>query len=256
MRWARVIATLLCGGTCHGSWALAQARPFLDAAAEWSPVTLGSTRTTWQTAALSAGLVSEGQFGVSAAIERHQRGTSMDWTASGSGYRRAGDWTFSGMAGFSARPDFYYRRSLEAEIARRIIGGLVLHAGYRSLVFPTATVRMIQPGASWYFARGWVQARLFFLRNNATREDGTTLLVRGSADVTPRLRIEAGTATGPRIFDVSALPAAKARAWVVFAGASLRIAPQWTVRATIGGAHEDPSFSQQTAGIGMRWAPR
>jgi YaiO family outer membrane protein len=238
------------------STARAQARPFVDASDEWSPVTNGTAKTTWQTAILSAGLRSEGQFGVSAGVERQQRGTPVDWVGTATAFRRLGTWTISATAGFSPQPHFYYRHSLEGEIARRIAGGLVLHAGYRSIVFPGTTVRGIQPAASWYFASGWVQGRLFFLRNSATQRTGTTFLLRGSVDVSPRLRLEAGSALGSRIFDVTALPGASAHAWIVFAAAGMRIAPQWTLRVSAGGAHENPDFSQQTIGLGLRWAPR
>ena len=227
----------------------------VDASVEWSPVANGTARTIWRTAALSAGLVSEGRFGATVRLERQQRGASADWIVSASAFRRQGDWTISGTAGVSARPDFYYKHSVEAEIARAF-GGLVLHAGYRLIAFPATTIHVVQPGASWYFPRGWLQARGYFPRGSATQRTGGTLLLRGSLDATPRLRLEAGAAAGSRIFDASALAGPGAGAWVVFGGASLRIATRWTIRASVGGAHEDPAFSQQTIALGARWTPR
>lgn len=228
----------------------------VDASVEWSPVSNGPARTIWRSAALSAGLLAEGRFGVTAHLERLQRGPAADWVMAASGFRRLSDWTISASAGVSARPQFYYKHSVEAEIARRVFDGLVLHAGYRTITFPAATVHVVQPGASWYFSRGWLQARAFFPRNSTTQRTGGTLLLRGSLDVTPRLRIEAGGAAGSRIFDASALAGPEAHAWVVFGGVSVRIATHWVVRASVGGAHEDPTFSQQTIGLGARWSPR
>lgn len=245
------LAWALALGTAH-----AQATPFVELSGEVSPVRIDTYSTTWQVARLSGGVQDDGRFGLIGGADRQRRGQMTDWAFHGTAYRHLGDWTLAGSAGYSHEPQFLYRRSLEGEVARGIVGGLVLHGAYRHLDFPAADVHLIQPAASWYFSRGYVQARGFLVRNTTLDRDTQTVLLRGTVDVSPRVQLGAGTAIGARIFDVAALPDARADAWVVFGSARVRLAPQWTLSMTAGGAHEDPLFSQRTVGLGLRWERR
>lgn len=236
--------------------AQAQTIPFVDLSAELSPVTIDTYATTWQVARVAGGVRHEGRFGLLAGADRQRRSGLVDWVFHGTAYRHVGDWTLAGSAGYSHEPHFLYRHSLEGELARRVAGGLVLHGGYRHLDFPSAGVHLIQPAASYYVGRGHVQARGFLVHNTTLDRRAKTLLVRGAFEASPRVELSAGTAIGTRIFDVAALPDARADAWVVFGSARVRLAPQWTLSMTAGGAHEDPLFSQRTIGLGLRWELR
>src|SRR5687767_14897046 len=139
--------------------ASAQSGRFLEISGELSPVTNGTLDTTWRAARAAGGVQEEGRFGWTLSGERHQRREAVDWAYQAGGFRRAGDWTLSGSLGFGINPTFLYRHSFEGELARRAIGGLVVHGGYRHLVSPEATVHVVLPAMSWYFRRGELQAR-------------------------------------------------------------------------------------------------
>lgn len=207
---------------------------------------------TWQVAHLAGGVQKDGQFGWVASADRHQRGSSFDLAFSGSGFRRMGAWTILGAGSFVDRPHFLYRRSLEGELSRQVIGTLVAHAGYRHLEFPASTVRILQPGLSWYFARGVLETRGFLVRNMTTRTDNTTVLARGTLDATSRVSVMTGFARGARIFDVSTLPDINGDAWVAFGSVRFAVTPEWNVELGVGGAREDPLFSQRTLSLRLR----
>ena len=245
-----VIAVATCGVAVRP--ALAQSGHYVDFATDYSPVAIGAADQTWRTARLSAGLFDEGHAGWSVGVERQQRERLVDWGGSVRGFRRQGDWTISGGVGLGADPSFSYRRSLEGEVARTVVGTLVAHGGYRLLTFQTATVHLIQPGATLYRSRGEIGARYFVVRN-ATRNTTTgTLLVQGTVTAHARLRLGGGAAFGERIFDVAALSTPNASAWVGFGYAHVLVTPEWSVDAGLGRAHEDPLFAQRTFTLSIR----
>ena len=231
----------------------AQARPFVEWANDLSLVRSGGGNTTWHLSRFAGGVQDEGRFGWMVAGERHQRGDLSDWVGQASAFRRAGAWTVSGTVGVAADPHFLYRRSLEGELARIVGRGFVAHGGYRHLQFRDATVRVIQPSVSWYVRGHEVQARGFIVHNDATDEQSTTVLLRGSFEASPRVRLAGGAAVGSRIFDAAAVRNTSADGWVAFGFARVAVTPQLTVVGGVGGAHEEPMFDQHTLSIGARW---
>lgn len=229
-----------------------QTGPFVEMAGEFSPVEIGGANVTWQVAHLATGVQRDGQFGWTAAVDRQQRGSLFDVSFGASGFRRIGAWTVFGSGAVVDSPHFLYQRSLEGELSRSVVGTLVAHAGYRHLEFPDSTVRILQPGLSWYFARGVIETRGFLVRNLTARTDNVSVLVRGTVAATSRVRVTTGFTRGARIFDVSTLPNTNADAWVAFGSVGLAMSPQWNVVLGIGGAHEDPFFSQRTVSLRLR----
>ena len=232
--------------------AAAQGGFYVEGSGDYSPVRIGGTDQTWQAARLSGGWFEDGRSGWTVAMERQQRASLVDWGGWGRGFRRTGDWTFSGGVGLGADPSFLYRRSYEGEVARRVVGSLVAQGGYRYLDFPTATVHLIQPAVTLYMPHGDIGGRFFIVRN-ATRGTTTgTLLVQATVHVNPRLRIGGGGAYGERIFDIASLQTANADSWVGFGYAHITASPAWSFDIALGRAHEDPYFSQGTLTLGVR----
>jgi len=232
--------------------AAAQEGYYLEALGDQSAVEIGTSDQTWRNVRLSAGFFEDGRAGWSAGVERLQRYQLVDWGASARGFRRKGDWTFSGGIGFGADPSFSYRQSYEGELARTVVGTLVVHGGYRYLGFDSAKVHLIQPGATLYMPHGDIGARFFIVRN-ATRATTTgTLLVQGTVAVHPRVRLGGGGAFGERIFDIASLSTPNASAWVGFVYAHFTAGPKWGLDVGVGRAHEDPLFSQRTFSVGVR----
>jgi YaiO family outer membrane protein len=232
--------------------ALGQTGPFLEVSGDFSPVRIGGTYVNWQMAHLATGVQQEGRFGWMAMADRHQRGNVFDVSFGANGFRRIGAWTVFGSAAFVDNPHFLYERSLEGEVSRTLVGTLVAQVGYRHLEFPNSRVGIVQPGLSLYFARGMLEARTFLVRNVTANTDNVTVLARGAFDATSRVRLMTGFARGARIFDVSSLSNPNADAWVAFGSARFAVAPLWSVEVGIGGAHEDPFFSQRTASLRVR----
>ena len=230
----------------------AQTGAFLEGAGELSPVSIGKANMTWQVAHAAAGVQQDGRFGWNAAVDRQQRARLVDWSFGAGGFRRASAWTFRGAGAFASQPDFLFRRSVEGELSRSIVGSLVVSGAYRHMEFRTATVHIAQPAVSWYFARGDMELRSFIVRNTTSGTHAKTLLLRGGVDASSRVRLAGGMAIGTRIFDVAAIPNAKADAWVAFGSARFTMSPQWAVEVGIGGAREDPLFSQRTASVRVR----
>ena len=232
--------------------ASAQGGYYVEAAGDQSSVDIGTSEQTWRNARLSAGFFEDGRAGWSVNAERQQRDQLIDWGGSARGFRRNGDWTFSGGIGFGADPTFSYRHSYEGEIARSVVGTLVAHAGYRYLGFDSAKVHLIQPALTLYLPHGDVGARYFVVRN-ATRATTTgTLLVQGTVAVNRRVKLGGGGAFGERIFDIASLSTPNAAAWVGFAYAHFTAGPRWGFDVGVGRAHEDPLFSQGTFTVGVR----
>ena len=232
--------------------ASAQGGYYVEAAGDQSSVEIGVFEQTWRNARLSAGFFEDGRAGWSVNAERQQRDQLVDWGGSARGFRRNGDWTFSGGIGFGVDPTFSYRHSYEGELARTVVGTLVAHGGYRYLGFDSAKVHLIQPALTLYMPHGDVGARYFIVRN-ATRATTTgTLLVQGTVAVNRRVKLGGGGAFGERIFDIAALSTPNASAWVGFAYAHFTASSHWGIDVGVGRAHEDPLFSQGTLTVGVR----
>jgi YaiO family outer membrane protein len=230
----------------------AQTGAFVEGAGELSPVSIGKANMTWQVAHAAAGVQQDGQFGWNASVDRQQRARLVDWSFGAGGFRRVGAWTLRGAGAFANQPDFLFRRSVEGELSRSVVGSLVLSGAYRHLEFRTASVHIAQPAVSWYFPRGDMELRSFIVRNTTSGAHATTMLLRGGVDTSPRIRLAGGVAIGSRIFDVAAIPNAEEDAWVAFGSARFTMSPQWAVELGIGGAREDPLFSQRTASVRVR----
>jgi YaiO family outer membrane protein len=232
--------------------AYAQGGPFIEATAELSPVQIGAYQGTWRVGRVGGGIQKD-RFGWNAGIERHQRGGLLDWAVQTAGFQRLGEWTWAGSVAYADAPDFLYRRSFEGELSRRIVGGLVLRGGYRHLEFPSSTVRIGEPGVSWYFSRGEIGAQGFLVRNDLSGQRSSVLLARSAIDVSRRVTIAGGVAAGARIFDVDTFNRGSHDAWQAFGSVRLRAAEHLTMELLAGGAHEDPLFTQQTIAMRLRW---
>jgi YaiO family outer membrane protein len=230
----------------------AQGGYFIEAAGDYSPVTIGTSKETWKNARLSTGFFEDGRSGWNVGVERQQRKQLVDWSVSSRAFRRTGNWTFIGGIGLGADPSFSYRRSFEGEVGRTVVGTLVAHGGYRYLEFTSARVHLIQPGATLYLPHGDVGARYFIVRNSSRGTTTGTLLVQATATVHRRLRLGGGGAYGERIFDIASLSTPDASSWVGFGYAHVTFSPAWSVDAGFGRAHETPLFSQATFTVGIR----
>lgn len=230
----------------------AQGAPFVEVSGDYSPVSISTTDTTWRVGRVSGGWLDPGRSGVTAALERHARGRLVDWTGVATAFRRMGDWTLSGSAGVTTRPDFLYRYSLEGEFARRIAGPVVVHGAYRHLSFAHADVRIVQPALSVYFGDGELHGRLFLVRNLTLDRDSQAVVLRGTVPLHPRVKLGGGAALGNRIFDVAALSDAEADGWAAFGFARFALARSWSVDVGLGRAQEDPFFSQRTLSLAVR----
>ena len=231
--------------------AFAQSGPFIDASGDFSPVTNGGADTTWHVTRVVGGIQQDGVYGVNGSVERQQRGALHDISFQGGAFRRGHGWTIAGSAAAAHHPDFLYRHSVEGDLSRELGAGLVVHGGYRYMAFGGATIHVVQPGVSWYFARGDIEARGFDVRNHTTDRRSSAVLLRASVDVSSRLRIGGGGASGSRIFDVAAL-ARNEPGWVAFGTLRFALTDRWFVTLGAGGAHEDPFFSQRTLTLGLR----
>src|SRR5215208_819429 len=89
--------------------ASAQGAYYVEAAGDQSSVKIATSEQTWRNARLSTGFFEDGRAGWSVNAERQQRDRLVDWGGSARGFRRNGDWTFSGGIGFGADPTFSYR---------------------------------------------------------------------------------------------------------------------------------------------------
>jgi len=234
--------------------ARAQDGPFIEAMAELSPVQIGSYQSTWRVGRIGGGVQRDGRFGWNAGVERHQRGGVIDWAGQAGGFQRLGDWTWSGTAGFADAPDFLYRRSLEGQLSRRVVGGLVVGGGYRHLEFPTTTVRIAEPSASWYFAHGEIGAQGFLVRNQGSAHRSSVVLLRSAVDLSRHLSVTGGAAIGARIFDVDTFGHGSHDAWQAFGSMRVRAGSRLSLELLAGGAHEDPLFTQQTIATRVRWS--
>ena len=231
--------------------AYAQSGPFIDASGDVSPVTIRGTDTTWHVTRVMGGIQQDGAYGINGTVERQQRGALHDIAVQAGAFLRGHGWTIAGSGGVTHNPDFLYRHSVEGTLSRELGGGLVVTGGYRYLAFGSAIVHIAQPSVSWYFSRGDIEARAYSVRNHTTGQHSSTGLLRASVDVSSRVRISGGGASGSRIFDIAAL-ARNEPGWVAFGNVRVGLNRHWFLTVGAGGAHEDPFFSQRTATVGLR----
>lgn len=224
----------------------------IDVGGERSAVTINDLDTVWSSERLQIGWVREEAAGWFGGVERQGRFDRSDLVFSTSGYRRLGDWTLGGGAAGTADADFWFRRSVEAELSRRIAGTLVASGGYRVMEFSSATVRQAQPALTWYHRRSEVQGRLFITRNSNRSRSSTTGLVQSSFQVTPRVRLWGAVARGDRIFDIASLATGTATAWMVRGTLRIGIGQRNAIEIGGGYAREEPRFEQRTLAFSVR----
>lgn len=232
----------------------AQDGPFVEAMAELSPVQIGGYQSTWRVGRIGAGVQRDGRLGWNAGVERHQRGGLVDWAGQAGGFQRLGNWTWSASAGYADAPGFLYHRSLEGQLSRRVIGGLVLGGGYRHLEFPATTVRIVEPSVAFYFPRGEIAAQGFLVRNDSSARRSSVALVRSAIDLSRHVSVTGGAALGARIFDVDTFGRGSHDAWQAFGSMRVRAGARLSMELMAGGAHEDPLFTQQTIATRVRWS--
>jgi YaiO family outer membrane protein len=248
LRFALILAAIL--GPVP---AFAQSGWSVDLAGERSSVTLGATDTTWSSQTVTAAFTWP-RAGWHAAVERQQRGSSSDVAFSTGGYRRLGDWTIVGGASASPDASFWFRRSGDVELARRVVGTLVASAGYRVMDFAAATIHQVQPTLTWYNPRGEVQARVYVTRNATLHRTSSAVLLRTSTQVSSRLTLTGAVAAGDRIFDVASLATGSAHSWTARAAARVAITPRDSFEIGGGYAREKPTFRQRTFALSYRRA--
>ena len=256
---AHAIRTVITGTLCLVT-SLVATRPaaaqgggfFVETTGDYSPVEISTTHETWQSARLSGGWFEDGRSGWTLSMERQQRAQQIDWGGWARGFRRSGDWTFSGGLGRGADPTFSYRQSYEGGVGRRVVGNLVAEGAYRYLDFNTASVHLIQPGATLYMPHGDIGAH-YFIVHNATRATTTgTLLVQATVNASSRVRLGGGGAYGERIYDIASLQTPNANAWVGYGYAHITASQAWSFDLGLGRSHEEPFFSQTSVTWGVR----
>jgi YaiO family outer membrane protein len=200
-------------------------------------------QTTWSQPEVGGWLV---------AGERHQRGGLVDVSLSTRAYKQAGKWTL--LAGAAATPNahFLYRKSLEGELSRRVVGTLVASGGYRYLDFRSVDIHQVQPALTWYHPHGELEGRVFVTQNMSVRRTTTATLVRTSYAITPRLRLAGGMAVGDRIFDVASLPFGTARSRVAFTSVRVGLTAHDFIDVGATAAHEQPAFTYRSFSLGYR----
>lgn len=234
------------------SIANAQSGWTLDIGAERSQVTIQNTDAIWWSQHLEVSWVREQAGGWFVGIENQERFGLRDLVFHTKGYRRLGDWTIGGGIAFTPRADFWFRRSIEGEISRRIAGSVVASGAYRLLQFPDTRVHQPQTALTWYHSRGEVQGRVFFTHNSIRDGYSVTGLIQSSYRITPRLKVTGAVAHGDRIFDIESLANGPATAWVVRSTLQIDITRSYAI--VIGGAfaREKPEFEQQTIALSIR----
>ncbi len=132
-----------------------------------SDVSIGERDVTWGTdrAQLTYQNPTTGGFYIAFEVQRRDR--LVDHVFIGAAYKRFGDWAINGRAGFTADPEFYFRYMAEGALSRRLAGGLVGTVAYRYVNFSSTEVRIVSPGATYYFAKGEVGGQVNLVRNQA-----------------------------------------------------------------------------------------
>lgn len=247
-----VLAAALLAATTFGpSPARAEGSWYGEARTEPSAVNLGGTPSTWWTNRLQAGTREEAGA-LFLAAESQTRDSGTDVSVSGGGHRRLGAWTLSGEAGAGIDALFVPRLALEARVARIVAGTLVAQLGYRYLDFPTSTVSIVSPSASYYFPRGWVELRFDAGRNASLDHDIRVAVLSGRWDGKGSLSAGGGAAYGDFLYDALGVPGPGGRGWNVHVFGEVRLDPRSTLRLDLAAGQEEPSFRQRTLGLAFR----
>jgi YaiO family outer membrane protein len=236
------------------SQARAQSGWTVGISGERSSVSLGTFATTWSAEALEVKFVREASGGWLASLERQERTGRANYTFSTRAYRRLGDWTIGGGAAGTNDATFWFRRSFDGELSRRVVGTFVASAAYRYLDFPSASVHQVQPALTWYNPRGELQARLYATRNTTVDRTSYALLLRSAVRLNPRVALSGALAVGDRIFDMAALARGSTRGWTTRAGVRLNVTPRNELEVGGGYSRENPAFRQRTVAIAYRRA--
>jgi len=234
--------------------AFAQSGWTVDIGGERSEVELYDSELVWRSEYLQIGWMRQQAGGWFGRVENQQRFGRRDQVMQTGAHLRLGDWTIGGSLGGTPDADFWFRRSYEGELSRRIVGTLVASGAYRYLKFPGTSVLQPQAALTWYHPRGEIQGRLFLTRNTLRDSYSATGLLQTSLQIAPRLQWVGAVARGDRIFDIGALAGSPAQAWLV--RSALRIGLTRNLSVEIGGglAREQPEFEQRTLAFSLRRA--
>jgi YaiO family outer membrane protein len=241
--------------------ALVPARPvsaqsgwFVEMGGERSSVTDGTLKTIWSSEFATLGYRGETTGGWRASFERQTRGDLTDLVFTTGGYKRLGDWTIGGSAAGSPGSTFWFRRAFDAELSRRIVGGVVASVAYRYMRFPEVTVQQAQPALTWYHSRGEVQARLYVTTSSSRDTASLAMLLHASVQLNRHVGLSANVASGDRIFDIASLAYGPAPSWIGRAGIRLQLTRKNGIEIGGGYAHEDPLFTQRIVSLSYRRA--
>jgi len=218
---------------------------------ERAGVALGGGDLTWWSGQAALGWRRANHGGAQVSVEPQRRGTANDVALVAQGYRFLGRWTIAGQAGVTPHADFYYRSALEAEVARNLGHGLVVHTAWRRLDFPTARADLLIPSLTWYTARGDIQTRVFLGHNKTHDTSSHAVLLRGNWQAWPLVRLQAAAAVGQRLFDVTSLTRDPQQGWIVAAGARFSLSRRQWIGVDLRRAHENPSFDQTSLAVSM-----
>ena len=224
----------------------------LDMTRDRATATNQGNESIWTSDRLQLGWTRPETGGWFLSAERQQRGALVDVAMAARGYKRRGDWTAAVAGGVTPAADFLARVSAEGELSRRIVGTLVVSAGYRYLAFRRLDIHQIQPALTWYHARGDAAARLYLSHNTATGRTSPTLQLSASFQASPRFDIGGGLAYGDRIFDIASLSSGASHSAAGFAHARVGLTRRDSILIGGGSAHEDPAFEYRMFSIGYR----
>jgi YaiO family outer membrane protein len=226
----------------------------LQVGGEYSAVTQGTFETVWSSEIVTVAFLDEAAGGWHASVERQARGDASDMVVSTGGYRRLGDWTIGGNVSASPDASFWYRRAVDGELSRRIVGTVVASAAYRFMDFPAATIHQLQPAVTWYNPHGDLQARLYVTYNATQQRTSYALLVRTITRLNGRATFVGAVAAGDRIFDVASLAYGPAQSWTARGGLRVDLSRRNQIEFGGGYASERPAFSQRTIALSYRRA--
>jgi YaiO family outer membrane protein len=218
---------------------------------ERAEVGLGGGDLTWWSGRAALGWRRANLGGAQVSVEPQHRESASDVALVAQGYRFLGRWTIAGQAGVTPQADFYYRSALEAEVARKLGRGLVVHTAWRRLDFPTARADLLIPSLTWYTARGDIQTRVFLGHNKTHDTSSRAVLLRGNWQAWRVVRLQAAAAIGQRLFDVTSLTRDPQPGWIVAAGARFSLSSRQWIGVDLRRSHEDPSFDQTSLALSM-----
>lgn len=224
----------------------------LQIGAARSDVSIGDSDVTWGTDGTQLTYQDPARGGFYFAFEVQRRDQLVDRVFIGAAYKRFGEWTINGRAGFTADPEFYFRYMAEGALSRRLVDGLVGTVAYRYLNFTSTEVRVVSPSATYYFARGEIGGQVNLVRNQELEVNSSSYSFTGIWYAGPRFRLSGGVAAGERIFDITSLVRQPAEGWLTFVDLRFGITRKDQVGVVIDFAHEEPSFDRRSLGLYYR----